>query len=120
MQAIDYKEQFSRSERLLGEGSTENLSKKSVLVVGIGGVGGHAAETLARAGVGRITLVDCDEVALSNLNRQIVALHSTLGKAKVEALGERLLDINPTAKIIPIRTRLLADGCDGTDISDYD
>lgn len=84
-----------RTELLLGPDTVERLSRSRVCVVGVGGVGALASEMLARAGIGSLTLVDSDEVAPSNINRQIIALHSTLGQPKVEVLGRRLLDINP-------------------------
>ena len=86
---------FSRSALLLGEQSIQLLGQKAVLLFGVGGVGSFVAEGLARAGVGRITLVDNDDVALSNCNRQLVALHSTVGRQKAEVLADRLRDINP-------------------------
>lgn len=115
----EIKEQFSRTERLLGEGASEKLKRARVLLVGIGGVGGHAAEVLARAGVGKITLVDCDTVAPSNINRQIIALHSTLGRAKTEVAKERILDINPEAEVTAIQERYTEDS--GTvNFTDFD
>ncbi len=87
--------QFSRTERLLGAEALARLRRARVAVFGIGGVGGYAAEALARSGVGALDLVDADQVAESNLNRQIFALHSTLGRDKVDAARERLLDIAP-------------------------
>lgn len=86
---------FARSALLLGEQAQEVLSRSSVAVFGIGGVGGHAAEALARAGLGRIDLFDPDTVSITNLNRQIVALHSTLGRPKAQVMAERIRDINP-------------------------
>lgn len=88
-------EAFARSALLLGEEAQEVLSRSAVAVFGIGGVGGHAAEALARAGIGRIDLFDPDTVSTTNLNRQIVALHSTLGRPKAEVMAERIRDINP-------------------------
>lgn len=84
-----------RTERLLGEDAVARLQRSHVAVFGIGGVGGHAAEALVRAGVGTLTLVDADTVSLSNINRQAVALHSTLGMEKTAAAEARFLDINP-------------------------
>ena len=88
-----------RTELLLGEKVMQELSQKHVLVVGVGGVGAYAAEMIVRAGVGEITIVDADTVNESNINRQLVALHSTIGKAKTEILEARLKDINPNLKI---------------------
>lgn len=88
-----------RTRLLLGEESLGRLSASNVTVIGLGGVGGFACEMLVRAGVGHLTLVDCDTVGETNLNRQIIALHSTLGAAKSDILRKRLLDINPSAQI---------------------
>jgi tRNA A37 threonylcarbamoyladenosine dehydratase len=86
---------LERTELLLGREKLDALRRSHVLVVGLGGVGAWAAEMIARAGVGRMTIVDADTVHLSNLNRQLVALHSTLGRPKAEVLAERLRDIDP-------------------------
>ena len=91
-----------------------------VIVFGIGGVGGHAAEALARAGVGSIDLVDDDVVSVSNLNRQAVALTSTLGKPKVEVMRDRILDINPDCKARAIRAFYSSDNKDEFDLAEYD
>ncbi len=91
---------FSRTESLLGKEAVEKLNKKSVAVFGLGGVGGHAVEALARSGVGRLVLVDFDTVSRSNINRQIFALSSTVGKLKCDVAKERLLDINPTLEVV--------------------
>ena len=93
-------EQFSRTELLLGEEAMEILKDARVAVFGIGGVGGYVAEALARSGVGTLILTDKDKICLSNLNRQIIALHSTLGRYKTEVMRERILDINPEARVI--------------------
>lgn len=86
---------FSRTELLFGNDAMQRLASARVAVFGIGGVGGHAAEALVRSGIGTIDLIDSDQVSLSNLNRQIIALHSTIGQDKVEVMRRRLLDINP-------------------------
>ena len=86
---------FTRTQMLLGKEALEKLKGSRVAVFGIGGVGGHAAEALVRAGIGELDLIDSDRVAASNINRQIIALHSTVGKYKTEAAKERFLDINP-------------------------
>jgi len=91
-------EQFSRTALLLGKESVAQLAAARVAVFGVGGVGSFAAEALARAGVGAIDLIDNDTVSLSNLNRQLVALHSTIGQAKVEVMRARIGDINPACK----------------------
>ncbi len=85
---------FEREELLIGDKINE-LKNKTVLIVGVGGVGGYVTESMARAGIGHLILVDFDTVDISNINRQLVALHSTIGKKKVEAYKERILDINP-------------------------
>lgn len=92
-------DQFSRTERLIGKENQEKLKKAAVAVFGVGGVGGYAAEALARSGIGRLALIDADVVCPSNINRQIVAAHSTVGRPKVEVMRERVLDINPQAEI---------------------
>ena len=89
----------TRTELLIGKTGTERLEKSHVLVVGLGGVGAYAAEQLCRAGIGRMTIVDADVVNETNLNRQLPALHSTLGQPKAEVVGTRLLDINPQMKL---------------------
>ena len=89
----------TRTELLLGKERMERLAASHVLVVGLGGVGAYAAEQICRAGVGRMTIVDADVVNETNLNRQLPALHSTLGQPKAEVVGSRLLDINPQMKL---------------------
>ena len=91
--------QFSRTEILLGKCGVEHLKKSRVAVFGIGGVGGYVAEALARSGVGALDLIDNDEVSLTNINRQIIALHSTVGRPKVDVMKERILDINPECNV---------------------
>lgn len=90
---------LERTELLLGEEKLATLRKAHVLVVGLGGVGAYAAEMIARAGVGRMTLADADTVGVTNINRQLLALHSTVGRPKVEVLAERLRDINPAIEL---------------------
>ena len=89
----------TRTELLLGAERMEYLSHCHVLVVGLGGVGAYAAEQICRAGIGHMTIVDADTVNDSNINRQLPALHSTLGMQKAEVVGQRLLDINPRLKL---------------------
>lgn len=98
------KEWQQRTELLLGKDKTERLCRAHVLVVGLGGVGAYAAEMLCRAGVGQLTLVDADTVQPSNINRQLPALHSTLGQTKAEVLAARFRDINPDIqlKVLPV------------------
>lgn len=92
-------EQFSRTELLIGKEKLEKLNKSKVAVFGIGGVGSYVVEGLARAGIGKFILVDKDKIALSNINRQIIATQKTVGKSKVEVSKERILDINPNAEV---------------------
>lgn len=92
-------EWLSRTRLLFGDEPIKRLQNAHVLVVGVGGVGAYAAEMIVRAGIGALTIIDGDTVSESNLNRQLVALHSTLGKSKVEVLKERFLDINPDLKL---------------------
>ena len=91
---------YSRTELLLGDEKLEKLRNAHVLVVGVGGVGAYAAEMICRAGVGKMTIIDGDTVNITNINRQLVALHSTIGESKVEVLSKRLLDINPDLELI--------------------
>lgn len=93
---------LQRSELLIKNEGIEKLKNANVLVVGLGGVGSFAAEFLARAGVGNLTIVDGDTVDITNVNRQLPALHSTVGKNKVEVVAERILDINPEVQLVPI------------------
>ncbi|MDT8400773.1 MAG: tRNA threonylcarbamoyladenosine dehydratase [Bacteroidales bacterium] len=93
----------SRTELLLGKEKLDKLAASSVLVVGLGGVGAYAAEMLCRAGLGKMTLVDGDKINESNINRQLPALRSTIGKYKTELMKERLLDINPGLKLVTIQ-----------------
>ncbi len=92
-------EEFARAELLFGREAMEKLAHSRVAVFGVGGVGGYVVEALARSGVGALDLIDSDRVSLSNLNRQLHALHSTLGRLKVEAAAERVRDINPACKV---------------------
>ena len=89
--------EFSRAELILGSKAMEKLKNSHVAVFGVGGVGGYVCEALARGGVYKLSLFDNDTVSLTNINRQIIALHSTIGRKKVEVAKERLLDINPEA-----------------------
>jgi tRNA A37 threonylcarbamoyladenosine dehydratase len=99
----------SRTRILIGDQGVERLAAARVFVAGLGGVGAVAAEALARAGVGELILADGDTVAASNLNRQLCALHSTLGQPKVEVMRQRILDINPACRVTPIEAFLAAD-----------
>lgn len=95
-------EQFMRTAMMLGENSIQKLQESHVIVFGLGGVGSYAVEALARAGVGQLTLVDQDTLSLSNINRQLFALHSTVGMAKAEAAAQRCRDINPDILVHPM------------------
>ncbi|MBO4898350.1 MAG: tRNA threonylcarbamoyladenosine dehydratase [Clostridia bacterium] len=112
--------QFSRLSKLLGEDATEKLKKVRVAVFGIGGVGGYAVEALARSGVGTLDLIDNDTVALSNLNRQIIALHSTVGRYKADVMAERVADINPKAKVNTYKVFYLPETAEEFDFTKYD
>lgn len=96
-------EEFERSQLLLGKKSIESLANKKVIIFGVGGVGSYVSEGLARTGIGNFTLVDNDVVCKSNINRQIVALHSTIGKYKVDVMKNRIKDINPLAEVETIK-----------------
>lgn len=96
-------QEFSRAALLLGEAGMERLSQAHVAVFGVGGVGSAAAEGLARAGVGAITLIDSDTVSVSNRNRQLLALASTTGQPKTEVMAARIRDINPTCQVTPLQ-----------------
>jgi tRNA A37 threonylcarbamoyladenosine dehydratase len=108
----------SRTIKLIGEEGLSLLKDSSVLIVGVGGVGSYAAEAVARAGVGRITLMDGDIVQPSNLNRQLVALTSTLGRNKAEVMAERIRDINPEAEVTALARFYEED--DALDLTEYD
>lgn len=110
----------SRTEILLGAESVKKLEKATVAVFGIGGVGGFAAEALARSGIGHLELIDHDTVSLSNINRQIVALHSTVGKYKVDVMKERILDINPQINVAVHKCFYLPETAEQFDFSKYD
>ena len=95
-------DQFSRTSALLGENAISRIIRSKVAVFGIGGVGSYCAEALARAGVGALHLYDDDTVSESNLNRQIEALHSTLGMSKAQVMAQRILDINPRCQVLAV------------------
>ncbi len=113
-------EEFKRSARLLGDAAMARLARAHAAVFGLGGVGGHAAEALARAGVGRLTLFDSDTVALSNINRQIVATHATVGRYKADVMAERIRDINPAAVVTALRVFYTPENADAYELSGYD
>ena len=113
-------EEFSRSALVLGDDSLKKLSSSRVIVFGLGGVGGYVVEALARTGLGHLDLVDNDEISLSNLNRQIYALHSTVGKDKVDVAADRVLDINPNCIVTKHKIFYLPETADKINLSDYD
>ena len=112
--------QFSRTELLLGKENMEKLAAAHVCIFGIGGVGGYVAEALARSGVGHLELVDNDVICLSNLNRQIIATHETLGQYKVDVMKERILSINPTAEVTVYKCFYLPETRAQFDFTNYD
>lgn len=114
------KEQFLRTGMLLGEAAVERLQKAQVAVFGLGGVGGYVVEALARSGIGALDLIDNDTVSLSNLNRQILATHSTVGMEKTEAARRRVLDINPECKVRTHDLFYTRETADRFDFTQYD
>lgn len=112
--------QFSRTELLFGKKAMEKFAGSRVAVFGIGGVGGYTTEALVRSGIGEIDLIDSDRVSLTNLNRQIIALRSTVGKYKVDVMQERILDINPDIKVHVHKCFYLPETKDQFDFSKYD
>lgn len=114
------KEQFSRTAQLLGNENVEKLFDKHVIVFGVGGVGGYVVEALVRSGVGNISIVDNDVVNESNINRQIIAFHSTIGMQKVEVLKNRILDINPNCQVFVHNQFFLPENSNDFDFSIYD
>lgn len=106
---MSFESPFQRTALLFGEAAMQKLSESRVAVFGVGGVGGHCAEALARCGVGAFLLVDMDYVSATNINRQAVALHSTVGRLKVDVMRERILDINPAARVDTIAGRFTPD-----------
>ncbi len=113
-------EQFSRTELLVGSEGMERLQRARVAVFGVGGVGGYVVEALARSGVGTLDIIDADTVCLSNLNRQIIATHKTIGQYKVDAAKERILEINPEAKVNAHRCFYLPENAEQFDFREYD
>ena len=113
-------EQFSRTEILLGEEAMTRLYGAKVAVFGVGGVGGYVVEALARCGIGRLDLCDSDTVSVSNINRQILATHSTVGMLKVEAAKRRIADINPACEVRTYPFFYLPDTADRFDFTEYD
>lgn len=118
MIALD--ERFSRSERLFGKENLEKLYNSRVIVFGVGGVGGAVCEALARGGIGEIGIVDKDVVDITNINRQIIATENTVGRFKTDVCEERILSINPFAKVNKYQMFYLLETADEIDISHYD
>ena len=112
--------QFSRTELLLGKESMEQLQNSRVAVFGVGGVGGFTVEALVRSGVGAIDLIDDDKVCLTNLNRQLIATRSTVGKYKVDVMADRIKDINPNCQVNTYKCFYLPENKDDFDFSQYD
>ncbi|MBQ6580545.1 MAG: ThiF family adenylyltransferase, partial [Alistipes sp.] len=110
---------LERTTLLLGEEKLELLKRANVLVVGLGGVGAYAAEMIARAGVGRMTIADADTVSATNINRQLIALHSTIGRQKSDLMAERLRDINPEIELTVINRFIKDDETDALLDSDH-
>lgn len=116
---LEMADQFSRTKLLLGDAGVERLKRARVAVFGVGGVGGYAVEALARSGVGAIDLIDHDKVSRSNLNRQIIATASTIGRYKVDVMRERILDINADAAVTVHRCFFLPETAGEFDFSAY-
>ena len=112
--------EFSRTERLIGTDNLEKLKNANIIIFGLGGVGSYVAEALARSGVGKMTVVDKDTVDITNINRQLYALHSTVGKDKAEVAKERILDINPDCQVTPIVKMYLPENADEFNLAEYD
>ena len=112
--------QFERTELMLGSEGIKRLNNSSVCVFGVGGVGSFVCEALARMGIGKITIVDNDTISISNLNRQIIALHSTIGKYKVDVMEERIKDINPSCNVVKYKCFYLPENKDDIDFSSFD
>lgn len=113
-------QQYERTSRIIGEEGVDALNRSSVLVFGVGGVGSYVCEGLSRAGVGAITIVDKDVVDITNINRQIPALHSTIGKSKVSVMAERIRDIDPDCRVDMKEIFFLPDRQDDIDFASYD
>lgn len=111
---------FDRLISLIGEDKFNLIKTKKVLVLGCGGVGSYVIEGLARSGIENITIVDCDIVDITNLNRQLIALHSTIGKRKVDVMKERILDINPDANVLVLYKRVEQNKIEELKLEEYD
>lgn len=117
---MDEFDRFNRTERLLGQDMMQRLHSSRIIIFGVGGVGSWTAEALIRTGIGHLTIVDADSVAASNINRQLMALTSTVGQPKAEVLRQRLTDINPSADITAICRQYSADTADEFDLTRFD
>jgi len=113
-------DQFARTRKLIGPEAMRKLASSKVAVFGVGGVGGSCAEALARSGAGAIDLFDNDKICVTNLNRQIVALHSTIGRYKADVMAERITDINPACEVRAFKIFYMPDTADDIDLSRYD
>jgi tRNA A37 threonylcarbamoyladenosine dehydratase len=113
-------ERFLRTEMLIGRSAVDALSTKKVAVFGLGGVGSYAAEAIARSGVGSVELIDADTVSVSNINRQLCALESTVGKAKVDVVASRIADIDPNIKIVTRCEFFMPENSANFDFASYD
>ena len=113
-------DRYSRTEMMIGTEALEKNKDSSVMVLGIGGVGSYVVEGLARAGVGKLALIDKDVVDITNINRQLPALHSTVGKSKVATMAVRVRDINPDCEVEEIECFFMPDNADEIDFSEYD
>lgn len=116
----DAKERFSRVSRMLGEGFLDRIAAAPIIIFGVGGVGSWCAEALVRSGAGNLTIVDADRVAASNINRQAMATVRTVGRVKVEAMAERLLEVNPGAHVRAMEVRYGADTAGLFNLDEYD
>ena len=113
-------ERFLRTSLIFGEENINKLNNAKVAVFGIGGVGGYVSEAIARSGVGKLTLIDGDVVSVSNINRQIIALTSTVGKYKADVMKDRIIDINPDAEVSTINSFLTPENIDSFNLCEYD
>lgn len=112
--------EFSRTERLIGTEALEKLRNANIIIFGLGGVGSYTAEALARCGVGKMTVVDKDTVDITNINRQLYALHSTVGKEKAGVAAERIKDISPKCEVTPLVKMYLPENADEFELEKYD
>lgn len=112
--------EFKRTEMLIGSNALDTLKSSKVAIFGIGGVGGYVCEGLSRSGIGRLDLFDNDTVSVSNINRQIIALHSTVNQPKVEVMKQRILDINPYADVRTYQTFYLPENADNYNLDEFD